>query len=760
MPATMTELAANTADFLFTIADGDTNDLRVTAFSGTEGLNQLFQFRVELMSADANVDLTAMVGRPCLLQIVHEAGRRYVHGIVRAFQRLREGSHSTHYAAEIVPLQWLLTRRHGCRIFQEHNCKDMTVPGIVAKVLKDAGIPQDRVRFAMQRDYTPRDYVVQYRETELDFIARLMEEEGIGYFFEHTPDGHMMVISDSNVAFTTVGDANGGGSAEYPFRTPSGLVPEHEHVFMVSDRAEVPFGTVTLDDFSFLQPGFDLNSTQSAADFTALEFRDYPGNFDDKEKGQGRVTTRLEEFQCARRALEMSAAVRALVPGYKFSLIEHPADALNREYIVTQVTHRARQAESGEDQVEESDGTIYEAQARVIPSDVTFRPPRVTPRPVVQGTQTAIVVGPEDEEIYTDQYGRVKVQFHWDREGKYTECSSCWIRVSQGWAGGKYGMIFLPRVGHEVIVDFLEGNPDCPIITGRVYNNDLMPVFDLPDTKYKSGIRSQSTKGGDGANALIFDDQKGEERIRLHGERDLELTAENDVLAFAGQHWNTLIEKDRYELVKGYHELEIRLDCDEKVLGNKSLIVKGSVAESFGSHSESAGSYYLTTDKGEVVIESAAAITLKVGGNFVKIHGGGIDIMGTVVNINSGGSAGNGTGGPFGEFIGPDEPGIVHHGYDVSYYAGNGDCPCDESASAGEDSGEPAAKLPTTWIEIELVDEAGQAWPNEPYEITTPESKVYRGTLDEKGQAHVEVETAGECQISFPKLDMDAWMRA
>lgn len=750
--------SADTADFLFRIEGADNQQLRVAAFSGSEGLSQLYQFDVELVSDEPDLDFDAIVGKGCTLEWATETGPRYMNGIVRAFQRLHEGSSRTHYAAEIVPKHWLLTRRRSCRIFQAHNSPDMSVPGIVKKVLRDAGLPDSALRLALQGQYPPREFVVQYRESDMDFISRLLEDEGIFYFFEHTADGHVMVLGDSPIAHVPT-----AAKCDYPFRTLSGLLHEREFIFAVRNRREVQTGKVSLDDFNFAKPPMDADMIASlaAAEGSGLEFHDYPGGYESKDRGQGYAQLRLQEFQCAREVLSMSCSVRSMKPGFTFELIEHPAQRLNREYVVVQVLHRGRQPQSGEEEAIAHNEVGYDAEIRTIPAGVPYRPPRVTPRPRVHGSQTALVVGPKSEEIYTDEFARVKVQFHWDREGAFDERSSCWIRVSQAWAGGEYGVMFLPRVGHEVIVDFLEGDPDKPIITGRVHNADLMPTFP-PDEKHLSGIWTQSTKGGDGCSALVFDDEKSKEMVFLHSQKDLELTAERDCAEHYGRNSETVIDDSRYELIRKRHQCEVKLDHDEKIGGNKSQIVRGSVSESFGSHSESAGSYTLTTNKGEVVIESCSKITLKVGGNFVTIHGGGVDIVGSVVNINSGGSPGNGTGGSFPEF---EEVYAAEYaeppGYDKSYNKGGSGS---DGASARADQGAAQSttdeEKQTTWIEIELVDECGQPWPNEPYEITEPDGTVHKGALDAQGQAHVAVKNPGECQISFPKLDLEAWRRA
>jgi len=738
---------AREADFTFVVEAGDSGELKVTEFSGTEGISELYCFRVELCADDDHLDLAAMLGQPCRLEIARRDGGepvRYVHGMVRRFERTGAGSGLTHYAAEIVPVHWYLTKQHRCRIFQQHNCPDMSVPGIVAKVFAEAGLPQDSYRVELRDTYEPREYVVQYRESDLHFISRLMEEEGIFYYFEHTADGHRMVIADRSAACPI--DAT---ASEAVFRQSTGLAGDAEHVYELRDRCQIQTGSVTLDDFDFKRPPLDLQTHAVAERFTALELSDYPGRYLDRPLGERYARIRLEEEQCARRVLNLRANARTFRPGYRFTLAEHALEALNREYLVTRIEHRGRQSQSGQEEVvgnvpEQS----YDAKATVLPSDIVYRPPCVTPRPAVQGSQTAIVVGPQDEEIYTDAYGRVKVQFHWDRAGAYDEHSSCWIRVSQGLAGGQYGMQFLPRVGQEVIVDFLEGNPDCPIITGRVYNNDHMPPYKLPEEKTRSGIKTRSTKGGGGANEIRFEDAKGKEQLFLHASRDMHVRVKHDQVETVESCRHATVCGNEYELVGKSRHTHVKLDLNEAVDGSISLKVGADVGEEIaGSHSETvANRHYLKAGQ-SVVIEAGAELTLKVGGNFVKIDAGGITILGKMVDINSGGSSGQGTAVTLEEAETPAPADKTEPGHDTRYGAE----PVDGGANPDEE------EKRTSWIELAMVDELGRPWPGEPYEIKTPDGKLLHGSLDKNGLAHVELREPGTCEICFPNIDAAAW---
>ncbi|MEP0847453.1 MAG: type VI secretion system tip protein VgrG [Phycisphaerae bacterium] len=752
MAAEPTNLA-DTADFTFAVA-GTGDELRVTAFAGREGISALYRFRIELCCENPDLEIRALLGRKCVLSLARDGRTRHVSGIVQRFERTGCGSRLTYYAAHVVPVHWLLARRHKSRIFQSHTCADMSVPGIIEKVLRDAGIPSDAYRFALSRDYPQREYVVQYRERDMDFIARQMEHEGIFYFFEHSADGHVMVIADGATSHVPA-----PFDAELPFRTPDGLLPDQPHVYGLCEAEQIHFGAASLDDFNFRQPAGQLRAGLQADEYTALEYSDYPGDYADRADGQGYAQVRLEEFQARRQRSLVRTTARGLLPGCTFTITEHPAAAANREYLATRVVHRARQAQCAQEEAALPRRVQYETEVHAIPADLPYRPRRRTKRPAITGTQTALVVGPPGEEIYTDEYGRIKVQFHWDQEGAYDEHSSCWIRVSQGWAGGNYGMFFLPRVGQEVIVSFLEGNPDRPLVTGSVHNNDNMPPYRLPDEKTRSTIKTRSSTGGGGANEIRFEDLKDAEQLLIHAQKDFHLRAKNDGVVTVERDRHERVERNWYELVKQNRESEVRLDLKEKIGGSRYLEVAGDLGQRIaGNHSTRVNSKMYVNADGDVVIESARGICFKVGGNFITIDGSGVYVMGTVVHINGQGSALNGTEVAAKAPAEPLEADTTEPGTDVTYtadpyeFAGLADG--DEPTAGGDGS-----ETETSWIEIELVDEAGQPWPNEPYEIIEPDASVKRGSLDANGQAHVAVRNPGECQIGFPELDRRAWQR-
>ena len=788
--------SAAEADFIFKVGEGELDAFRVLGFTGIEGISELYEFHVDLCSDDPNAAIDTFLGQPCFLEIASTNGWRHVHGIIRRFERSGHGSGISYYSAIIVPAHWLLTKRVKSRIYQETNCSDMTVGGIIKKVFDDGGIPQSLYRFALSEQHAAHEYVVQYRESDMNFISRLMEEEGVFYFFEHSAEGYKLVIGDSDVVH-----ALNPIDATCVYRDPSGLVGESEYIYSVRDAREVQVGATRLTDFDFKSPPTQLLTNASAAAFTALEMSDFPGEYTDKTVGQRLTDIRLQEQQCRRSIANMAATVRSLMPGFKFSLSEHPTEALNREFIVTRVEHRARQTQSAGAEANPDDGAKHETDLQVIPSDVKFRPPRVTERPTVTGSQTARVVGPSGEEIFTDEYGRVKVQFHWDLEGTFDENSSRWIRVSQGMAGGNYGMMFLPRVGQEVVVDFLEGDPDRPIITGRVYNNDHMPPYTLPDEKTKSVIKTHSSKGGGGTNEIRIEDLKDSEQILIYAQKDFHERVLNDHVmnVLNDQHItvvnnkNELVKADRSLTVEGNLKEQIKTDVStevqgkesKKVAGTCSLTVDGDVVEKFSANHKHEVTTTYAAKAQNIKLEASTGIELKVGGNHIIISASGIEIKQGGASVGLSGNTVfikgaptvmiNTAPAPPGTPVGPvsasatspEAPAApidsdeVTPGHDTTYNPDAQEYAAVEveSTPASPVAGEPAEPVETTWIEIELIDEADQPVAGERYELKLPDGKIRKGTLDANGLAHVEGLPPGECQICFPDLDSAAWER-
>ena len=626
--------------------------LLLTGFHGTEGISRLFSFDLEMISESHGIAFGDIVGKSVTISVTLSAGdKRYFNGIVSTFAQGASGGDTgidtrfSHHRATMVPWLWLLTRTADSRIFQK-----LSVPDIIDKIFKEKGFNDFKVK--LQGSYDKRDYCVQYRETDFNFVSRLMEEEGIHYFFEHEEDKHTLVLADKPQENQPCPQQK---TARYQVNT--GGWRDDDVITRMERIQEIKPALYTLNDFNFEIPNTDLKVNVPSKQKLGpgeREIYDYPGMYAKKNEGDRLARIRMEEEEAQITTIIGSSNCRAFTSGRRFKLDSfYRSDMNNKEYVLRSIEHGAEQGWENKSEIS------YSNSFTCIPFDVPFRPPRLTPKPVVQGSQTAIVVGPKGDEIYTDEHGRVKVQFHWDREGKKDENSSCWIRVAQVWAGAGWGAMYIPRIGQEVIVDFLEGDPDRPIITGRVYHGMNKPPYPLPAEKTKSTIKSNSSQGGGGANEsragtatpespvgfneLRFEDKKGSEQVFIHAEKQQDNRVKQDSLEWIGNERHLIVEKDQLEKVGGDKHLEVTGNQNEKIDGTVSLTAGGLQQKLGAGYAIEANEIHLKAGM-KVIIEAGVQISLKVGGNFVDIGPAGVTIMGATVLINSGGSAGSGSG--------------------------------------------------------------------------------------------------------------------
>ncbi|HEX5750990.1 MAG TPA: type VI secretion system tip protein VgrG [Archangium sp.] len=551
--------------------------LRVVRFSGAEGLSSLFEYQVELACEDQEIDFADAVGKPALLTLQGDLRPKLLNGIISRFEQINEMPRYAIYRATVVPLVWRLKHRFDCRIFQA-----MDTPAILKKVFEAASVPTDQVRFTLTGSYEPRDYCVQYRESDWAFVSRLMEEDGLFYFFEHEQDKHTLVIGDGAAAFKPI-----DGVDTLPFRRDAGMVVTEDHVNHFRFSEEVRPGKATLRDFNFKKPGLNMQAANGAKVDADLEVYDYPGEYQDPSqgtlaKGSTIARVRLEALQASKRLAQGRSDCERFLPGRLFSLTEHSRRSHNGRYLLIGVSHQGSQPQVL-DEESQGGGFSYSNAFTCIPEEVPYRPARVTPRPHVRGVQTAVVVGPKGEEIYVDKWGRVKVQFHWDRQGTLDEHSSCWVRVSQLWAGEGWGAMFIPRIGQEVIVDFIEGDPDRPLIIGRVYNGNNLVPYELPAHKTKSTIKSNSSLGKEGYNELRYEDKKSQEQIFMHAERNMDVHVKNDSFEniLHDRHQTIGCEGengkagDQNEMVYRDKNLKVHRHSQEHIGGDMMLLVGG-----------------------------------------------------------------------------------------------------------------------------------------------------------------------------------------
>ncbi|MDH1509568.1 type VI secretion system tip protein VgrG [Pseudomonas mosselii] len=542
--------------------------LILAEMGGSEELGRLFDFELQLTSDDPAIDLNQLLGKPMSLSVQQSVGSsRHFHGIVaRCSQSVDQGQFAS-YRVTLRPWLWLLTRTSDCRIFQH-----LSAPQIIKQVFRDLGFSD--FEDLLSRNYREREYCVQYRETSFDFVSRLMEEEGIYYFFRHEQERHVLVLADAYGAHQKA-----PGYETVPYYPPDGQHRERDHINDWHLAQEVQPGSLELNDYDFQRPSarIDVRSAMprphQAGDYPLY---DYPGAYEQTQDGEHYARTRLESLQSLHERIELRGNARGLGSGHLFSLSNFSRQDQNREYLIVAARYYVHQErlESGGG----SGAAQFESNLSCIDAQQSYRPVGSTLRPIVKGPQTAVVVGPAGEEIWTDQYGRVKVHFHWDRHDQSNENSSCWIRVSQATAGKNWGSIQVPRIGQEVIVSFLEGDPDRPIITGRVYNAEQTVPYDLPGSATQSGMKSRSSKGGSPANfnEIRMEDKKGAEQLYVHAERNMDTVVEqNQTLSVGISRVKTVgmietvtIGQDRLRSVRHRDVLLVGGDKRDSVHGN------------------------------------------------------------------------------------------------------------------------------------------------------------------------------------------------
>ena len=620
--------------------------LLLLGFSGKESISRLFTYYLELASETETIAAQDIIGQPVTWSVAHnEESPRYFNGVVSKFVAggvNRLGLRT--YRAEVVPWTWFLTRTTDCRIFQ-----NQTTPDIIKAIFGAYGFSDFDVS-NLTGSYAQWEYCVQYRETAFNFISRLMEHEGIFYFFRHEfsepPGKHIMVLADSTSAYQDV--------PESPVKFFEAKMAAANQVLTWEHHFELRPGKWTRTDYNFQTPSNNLQTTTTTVvplDVAKkYELFDYPGTYPTTAVGDPITKVRMEELEAGYEVVTGTSRCRSFTTCGKFQLEGHEVDAENATYMITSIQHSASEPSYGTSTV----GGQYSNAFTCIPASVVFRPERITPKPIVQGVQTAVVVGPSGEEIYIDDYCRVKVQFFWDRLGKNDQNSSCWIRVAEVWAGKGWGTLFHPRIGQEVIVDFLEGDPDRPIITGRVYNAEQMPPHG-PAQMTQSTIISRSTKqGGTGNfNEIMFEDKKGSELLYIHAEKDQTIEVENDESHTVGHDRTktidhdetTHVKHDRTETVDNNETITIKNNRTETVQKDESITIQGNRTENVskdesitisGGRTVSVGksdslsvsqNLSITANNSITITTGAASISMKSDGT-ITISGSSISIQG------------------------------------------------------------------------------------------------------------------------------------
>lgn len=550
-------------------------DVLFHSLHGREELGRLSEFEIELLSLKKDIDLNAILGAPITVRVAQpDESRRYFSGYVTRIAQGGQYGRFHRYSASVRPWLWFLTRTSDCRIFQ-----DMTVPDIIASVFADH--PTADFALELTNNYRTWPYCVQYRETDFNFVSRLMEEEGIYYYIRHT-DGHdTLVLTDS-----TSKHAPAPGYERLSFISAEEVVrPELEHISSWDVQREIQPGVYVHNDYDLERPSVELRTRRALPrgyERSDYEIYDYPGHYVQKADGEHYASVRIDEFGSQFETGRAATNARGVCVGALFGLEDHPRDDQNREHLIISATYHARFGEY-EAMPAQAGGSEYRCSYVAMPSAQQFRPRRTTPKPFVQGPQTAVVVGPAGEQIYTDEYGRVKVHFHWDRYGQRDENSSCWIRVSSPWAGKGWGAVSTPRIGQEVIVDFLEGDPDQPIITGRVYNAELQPPFGFPAGAVISGIKSDTHKGV-GYNEMSMDDTAGKERVFLHGQYNMDTVVEHDQTSTIHNNRTDQVDVDDSETIGNNQTWTVGVNRSATIGSNETLTVGANRTKSVGAN--------------------------------------------------------------------------------------------------------------------------------------------------------------------------------
>lgn len=625
--------------------------LLIRSFECTERMSGLYTINVSACAETAEAGKVKdqdLIGQRAFVRVeAVDHQYRFFHGIIRKLVFTGRDEFFHYFQLELVPFAWRCSQVTNCRIFQNKS-----IPEIVEKILGEYGVQFENKTAGRHQ---PWDYCVQYRESDFNFISRLLEQEGIFYYFKQGEAHETLVFGD----LTSVNEpCQIGSTLQYRWRLS--VDDERESVISAWEAAqELRPGLFSMRDHNFQKPDslFHVSepSKVSIGGNDKLEIYDYPGEYaqlfsepearlgEIQTEGDAAVKRRMQAEETETKIYTGESASRGMLAGFRFKLTDHFKGEYNEEYTLTSVHHHGIQSPGYRS---DEDAPIpYRNSFRCIPWKTPYVPARVTPKPFMQGPQTAVVVGPSGEEIYVDKFGRVKVQFFWDREGTFNEKSSCWVRAAQIWAGKQWGAIFNPRIGQEVIVDFLEGDPDQPIITGRVYNAAEKPPYTLPDNMTMSTIKSNSSKGGGGFNEFRFEDKKGDEHIYFHAERNFHTRIKKDRF--------TLVTEKNHQIVKGDHMEAIKGDASISVTGDENHKVGGNYLSKAGMDMHNKAGMNMGIEGGmnvhikggmSVVVEAGVGLTLKVGGNFITLNPAGVQIQGTMVLINSGGAALSGQG--------------------------------------------------------------------------------------------------------------------
>jgi len=656
---------ANQTHFRLNI-EGISHDLQVLEFSGREAISQPFEFELELVSERPDLDLESLLHQSAFLALSQTGNG--IHGLIYRIAQGESGKRLTRYHVTLRPQLAYLAHRSNQRIFQH-----LTVEKIIGQVLEEHGIQAGAYQFQLGSLYPERDYCVQYDESDLHFVQRLCEEEGIHYHFQHSDQGHVLIFGDDQTPFPKL--------APTAYQQDSGLVADQPVIKRFGVRVETRTSRVSRRDYDFEKPKLLLEAEAKSAFGPDLEDYDYPGRFVDRARGKRLSQRALERHRHDFELAQGESDQPLLLSGHFLDLSGHPRQDWNQLWLLSEIHHQGKQPQvleesitsgqapsplGGDDYMDvggratqdakaegwgegQTDDTDFQQGYRnrfsATPWAVPFRPSLEHPKPRILGSQSAVVTGPAGEEIHCDQYGRVKVQFFWDREGQADDTTSCWLRVSSSWAGDRYGAIAIPRIGMEVLVTFLEGDPDQPLVTGCLYHKEHLVPYELPANKTRTVFKTLSSPGAGGYNELRIEDQKGEEQIYIHAERNWDENIEHDQKIRVGHQRHDTVEANSYSEFQAEEHRTTHLDRKSEICASDHLTVGNNqhLKIATGQFVHAGSEIHLSSGQ-KVVLEAGSELTFKAAGSFVKLDGGGITMVGPIIKMNSGGSPGSGSG--------------------------------------------------------------------------------------------------------------------
>ncbi|OSQ51929.1 type VI secretion system Vgr family protein [Marivita geojedonensis] len=608
----------------------------------SEQLSCVPTIEVQFFCENEKLALKEIVGKTMhlLAESEDKSSQRWFRGTCVSAEFVSTLDVGAQFKAEIRPWLWFLTRRTDLRIYQ-----NLTVVEIIQSVLEEYGFSGD-LQNKLSHTYEAREYCVQYRETDFDFLHRLMEEEGIYYYFDHEPDTEKMVLMDDYGKHVAVPEPSSLEFREYAMRSTHETV--QPYVFEWSDLEKVRSGKVVLDDYNFETSTAVLKSESVKTDRDhikeANERYDYPGHFRSGDLGEHRARVRMEAEAVAHLTISGVSDAVNLAVGRTFSVSKLPLANDAKEVMLAECVHTFVQIEAFVADIfkgiKEPETLIdlpiktdepHMVSFRVVEADKQYRAPLVTPWPKVGGIHTAIVTGPSGEEIHTDEYGRIKVQFHWDRDGNKDDKTTCWVRTMMPWTGKNWGAIAIPRIGQEVVIDFEEGDPDRPMCIGMLYNDRTMPPYALPDNKTQSGVKTNSSKGGGGFNELMFEDKKGEELVRFQAEKDYEQIVKNNATITVG-----LEKQDPGDLTQTVHN-----DVTETINEGTytETVKKGDHITNInrGDHNTTLkmGNMDVSVKSGKITVSAAQSIEFKCGGSTIKMDPMSITMTSPTITVDA-----------------------------------------------------------------------------------------------------------------------------